>query len=77
VTSVRKSAGSTTSRSARSASWHTARTRAIALSGCDGFWICRKVALATTWAPVRIAPPAITTPEPVDDDGERVCHGLS
>ena len=75
--SDKKSEGSTTSSNARSESWLTARTRAIALSGWDGFWTCRKVALATTCAPVSNSPGPITTAEPVELDGVRACQGPS
>ncbi len=66
-----------TSSSARSQSCDTALTRAIALSGCEGFWTWRNVALATTWAPVSSKPGPITTAEPVLLEGVRACHGPS
>ncbi len=46
-------------------------------SGALGFWICKNVALATTWAPVKIRLSPMTTADPVLEDGESACHGLS
>ena len=69
--------GSSIVRSARSLSWQIASSRATNLSGSEIFWICTKVASATTCAPVSTLPGATTTPDPVPEVVRCSCHGQS
>ena len=75
--SSRKLAGSTTSSNARSQSWLTAFTRAIALSGCDELLDLKERRIRDDVRSVSINPGPITTAEPVLFEGVRACQGPS